>query len=332
MNPKISVVIPIYGCNGCLKELYSRLKQTLETIHPHFEVIMVNDSSPDRSWETIQKLASEDSRIKGIAFSRNFGQHSAITAGLDYSSGDWVVVMDCDLQDQPEEIRSLYNKAMEGYDIVFARRALRKDSWLKRLQSKAFYKLYDYFTENHYDHSVANFSICSRKVVNQFCRLREKSRSYPLFLKWLGFKWTAIDVKHAARAEGKSSYTLSKLINFAIDSIVSQSNKPLRLSIKFGFLVAFISFIYGCFLIYKYLFLYQPIAGWTSVMVSLYFIGGLIFANLGIIGLYIGKVFDEAKHRPLYIVKNEVGFEEREALQRRLDRVLSLKESNSERF
>ncbi|GGH85216.1 dolichol-phosphate mannosyltransferase [Pullulanibacillus pueri] len=308
MNPKISVVTPVYGCEGCIKELYNRIKQALETIHSHFEIIMVNDSSPDQSWSMIQKLAQQDPRVKGLAFSRNFGQHSAITAGLDYSSGDWVVVMDCDLQDQPEEIKSLYNKAMEGYDIVFARRAERQDRWLKRLQSKLFYKVYDYFTDNHYDHSIANFSICSRTVVDQLCLMREKSRSYPLFLKWLGFKWTAIDVKHAARTTGKSSYTFSKLINFAIDSIVSQSNKPLRLSIKFGFLIAFISMVYGCFLIYKYLFLFQPIAGWTSVMVSIYFIGGLLFANLGIIGLYLGKVFDEAKDRPLYIIKNKVGF------------------------
>ncbi|GGE34121.1 glycosyl transferase [Pullulanibacillus camelliae] len=310
MNPTISVVTPVYGCDGCLKELYTRIKQAVEAISPSFEIIMVNDESPDPSWQTIQALAKKDARVKGIALSRNFGQHSAITAGLDYSTGDWVVVMDCDLQDQPEEIKSLYYKAQEGYDIVFARRAKRKDTWLKRMQSKLFYKVYDYFTEGTTDASIANFSICSRSVVDQLCLLREKSRSYPLFLKWLGFKWTVIDVKHAARGEGKSSYNWSKLINLAIDSIVSQSNKPLRLSITFGFGIALFSLIYGLFLIYKYFFLYQPVAGWTSVMVSLYFLGGLTFANLGIIGLYIGKIFDETKDRPLYVVRTKIGFDQ----------------------
>ena len=309
MNPSISVVIPVYGCGGCLRELYNRIQQTVEVISPSFEIIMVNDGGSDQSWQMIQILARQDARVKGIALSRNFGQHFAITAGLDYSTGAWVVVMDCDLQDQPEEIQSLYDKVQEGYDIVFARRAKRKDTMGKRIQSKLFYKIYDYFTENNTDASIANFTICSRAVVDQFCLLREKSRSYPLFLKWLGFKWAVIDVKHAGRREGRSSYNWSKLINFAIDSLVSQSNKPLRFSIIFGFIIAFFSMICGLFLIYKYFFLYQPVAGWTSVMVSLYFLGGLIFVNLGVMGLYIGKIFDEAKDRPLYVVRAKVGFD-----------------------
>lgn len=310
-GPFISVVTPIYGCDTCLYELYRRLKATLEALTDRFEIIMVNDASPDKSWSVIRSLSEKDRRVKGLKFSRNFGQHYAITAGLDVSSGDWVVVMDCDLQDQPEEIKRLFEKALEGYDIVFARRAHRQDSWVKRLQSRLFYKVYDYFTEERFDHTIANFSICSRQVVNELVKMRERSRSYPLFLKWLGFKWAAIDVKHAERASGKSSYTWSKLINFAIESIVSQSNKPLRLSIKFGFFIALMSLVYGAFLIYKYFFLYQPIAGWTSVMVSIYFIGGLLFANLGILGLYIGKTFDEMKARPLYIVQQTVGFGDR---------------------
>ena len=248
---------------------------------------MVNDASPDRSWEAICTLSAKDSRVKGLRFSRNFGQHFAITAGLDVAAGDWVVVMDCDLQDQPEEIIQLYNKALEGFDIVFARRVNRKDRWTKRMQSKLFYKLYDYFTDNHFDSAIANFSICSRQVVDEIIRLREHSRSYPLFLKWLGFNWTTIDVAHAERLEGRSSYNWNKLMNFAIDSIVSQSNKPLRLSIKFGFLVALISLIYGLFLIFKFFFLSQPVAGWTSMMVLLSFLGGLLMANIGVLGLYM---------------------------------------------
>jgi polyisoprenyl-phosphate glycosyltransferase len=307
-HPFISVVTPVYGCDACLFKLYKRLKNTLEVITDRFEIIMVNDASPDDSWEKICSLSVKDNRVKGIRFSRNFGQHYAITAGLDAASGDWVVVMDCDLQDQPEEIIRLYNKALEGFDIVFARRENRQDRWLKRMQSKVFYKVYDYFNDSRFDNTIANFSICSRQVVDEVVRLREHSRSYPLFLKWLGFRWSTVNVEHAERLEGKSSYSWSKLLNFAIDSIVSQSNKPLRLSIKFGFLVAFVALVYGLFLIFKFFFLFQPVAGWTSMMVFLSFLGGLLMANIGVLGLYIGKIFDEVKNRPLYVVRETVGF------------------------
>lgn len=307
-NIHISVVTPVYGCSKSLDGLYKRLKNTLETIAEDFEIIMVNDASPDNAWESIKELAQKDTRVKGINLSRNFGQHRAITAGLDYAQGDWIVVMDCDLQDQPEEIIKLYNKASEGYDIVFGRRVERKDGFFKKLGSKVFYKIYDYFTESKIDNTIANFSIISRKVLNSLNKLREQNRMYPLFINWIGFKRTEINIEHASREDGKSAYTFSKLINLAIDSIVSQSNKPLRLSIKLGFLVSFMSLIYSFWLIVRYLTFSIPVEGWTSVMVSIYFIGGLLFSNMGILGLYIGKVFDEIKNRPLYLIQ-ETTFE-----------------------
>lgn len=303
-NPiHISVVTPVYGCSTSLEKLYARLVTTLTQITENFEIIMVNDASPDNAWENIKELAQKDSRIKGINFSRNFGQHRAITAGLDHANGDWVVVMDCDLQDKPEEIAKLYNKVQEGYDIVFGKRIQRKDSYFKQLGSKLFYKVYDYFTESKIDNTVANFSIVSSKVIRKLKTLREQNRSYPLFVNWVGFKRTNINVEHAKREEGKSSYTLKKLIDLAIDSIVSQSNKPLRLSIKFGFILSVLSLLYAMFLIIRYFIQGTPVEGWTSVMVSIYFIGGLLFANMGMLGLYIGKIFDEAKNRPLYIIE-----------------------------
>jgi glycosyltransferase involved in cell wall biosynthesis len=310
INPHISIVTPVYGCGKCLFQLYNRMKTALETITPNFEIIMVDDYSPDQAWSVIKQLTNKDSRVKAIRLSRNFGQHYAITAGLDHANGDWVVVMDCDLQDQPEEIEKLYDKAQEGYEVVFAKRHARKDNVLKRWSSKLFYKFYDYFTENKSDSTIANFSISSKKVVDNFKQLREQNRNFPLFIQWMGFETASVNVEHAERISGKTSYSLSKLMNLAIDGIVSQSNKPLRLSIKFGFLVSFGSLLYGLFLMFRYFFLFQPVAGWTSVMVSMYFIGGLIFANLGILGLYIGKVFDEAKNRPLYIIQEAVGFQE----------------------
>ncbi len=302
-NIHISIITPIYGCSNSLPQLYNRLVKTLSTITNDFEIIMVNDASPDNAWENIKILAQEDKRVKGINFSRNFGQHRAITAGLDYAKGDWVVVMDCDLQDQPEEILKLYNKAQEGYDVVFGRRHQRKDSSFKRLGSKVFYKILDYFTESKIDNSIANFSIVSSNVVNQLRKLREQNRLYPLFVNWVGFKRTDIDIDHAQRKDGESSYTFKKLVDLAIDAIVSQSNKPLKLAIKFGFTLSVLSLVYTFWLVMRYLIFSIPIAGWTSMMVSIYFIGGLLFANMGILGLYIGKIFDETKNRPLYLIE-----------------------------
>ncbi|SFQ22095.1 glycosyltransferase family 2 protein [Salibacterium halotolerans] len=310
-NPHLSVVTPVYGCGDCIMQLYNRLSETLESISWQYEIIMVEDSSPDQSWSVIQQLAARDKRVKGIKFAKNFGQHTAITAGLDEALGDWVVVMDCDLQDQPEEIPKLYAKAREGYDVVFARRRDREDTLLKRWESKLFYKVYDYFTESTSDPAIANFSISSRKVIENYRHLREQNRNFPLFIQWMGFETAAVDVEHQQRMSGTSSYNLSKLMNLAVDGIVSQSNKPLRLSIKFGFLLSTGAVLYGLYLMYQYFFMFEPVPGWTSIMVSIYFVGGLLFANLGILGLYMGKVFNEVKNRPLYIVQESVGFNEK---------------------
>lgn len=304
-HPLISVVIPIYGCKTCLNELCNRIKTAIATIPANYEIILVNDASPDNAWKTIKQISVEDNRIKGINLSRNFGQHHAITAGLDHTAGDWIVVMDCDLQDKPEEIVKLYEKAREGYEVVFANRVLRQDKWTKRASSKCFYKLYDYLANRSSDHTIANYSICSKKVIAGFRQMNEQNRFFPQFIKWMGFHATSIDVEHSRRKEGKSSYSIKKLITLGTDVIISQSNKPLRLSIQFGFLISLVSFIYGLYLMFRYFFLFQPVAGWTSVMVSIYFIGGLIFFNFGVLGLYIGKVFDETKGRPLYLIQDK---------------------------
>ncbi len=303
----ISVVVPVYGCERCLVELAERIIQTIQSIPADYEIIMVNDASPDHAWETMLKLHQKDKKIKGINLSRNFGQHHAITAGLDFTSGDWVVVMDCDLQDRPEEIASLYERAQDGYDVVFAQRMQRQDKNVKKLTSKAFYKVYDYFTGKKTDATIANFSISRKKVVESFRKLREQNRYFPFFIQWMGYQQTKIEVQHDARKEGKSSYQLKKLFALATDAIVSQSNKPLRLSIGVGFLMAFASFIYALYLFSRYFFLDEPVQGWTSVMVSIFFIGGLLFFQLGIIGLYLGKIFNEAKNRPIYLIKDIKG-------------------------
>ena len=302
-TPYISVVTPVYGCIASLEKLYNRLEKTLSQIDKNFEIIMVDDNSPDGAWEKIKKLTLKDCRVKGIKLSRNFGQQRAIRAGLDYASGEWIVVMDCDLQDKPEEIIKLYNKAQEGYDIVWGARINRQDHILKKLNSKLFHKILNYFTEQNKDKAIANFSIVSKRVIYELNKMKEQNVSFPLFINWLGFKFTQIEIEHLPREYGQSSYTFSKLLNLAIDNIISQSNKPLKLSIKFGFFISFASMLFAIYLIGRYFISGIPVAGWTSVMVSIYFIGGLLFANLGLIGLYIGKIFDETKNRPLYVIE-----------------------------
>jgi glycosyltransferase involved in cell wall biosynthesis len=308
-KPYISVVSPVYACEHCLQTLHKRLVKSLGQITQNFEIILVNDQSPDGAWEEILKLAQEDKRVKGIDLSRNFGQHPAISAGLNYARGEWVVVMDCDLQDQPEEILKLHSKAMEGFDIVFGRRELRKDSFLKKFGARLFRKVYGYLTDQKIDPATANLSIISEKVLASFSQVRDQNRSYPTIVRWLGFRSTSVNIDHAARTIGKSAYSLRRLFYLAYDVIVAHSNKPLRLSIVFGFIMSLASILYGAILVIKYLFMGVPIAGWTSVMVSIYLVGGLLFANLGILGLYIGKTFNEIKGRPHYLVRNSVNLE-----------------------
>ena len=308
---KISVVIPSYRCAACLEELHRRLVVSLEKITSDFEILFVNDASPENDWEIITKLAGEDKRVIGINLSRNFGQHNAITAGLDHVTGDWTVVMDGDLQDQPEEIIKLYNKAMEGYDVVFGRRYQRKDGFFKKFFAYFFRYIFNYFVSIKIDPSVSNFSICKKNVIQSFRRFKEKDRAFQILILWLGFKISFIDIEHQKRTIGKTSYSFFRLTDLAIDLIISHSNKPLKLSIKFGFFMSIISLLYGLYLIYNKIYYGISIEGWTSIIVSLYFIGGLLFANLGLIGLYIGKIYNAVKDRPLYIIRDIKNIEEK---------------------
>ncbi len=298
----ISVVTPVFRAEACLDELYRRLRAALEPITTDFEIIMVEDCGGDRSWELICALARRDARVKGLRFSRNFGQHYGITAGLDHCDGDWVIVMDCDLQDRPEEIPALYAKALEGYDVVLARRGKRNDPPLKRALSWLFYRLFSWLADMEYDGQIGNFRIVSRKVVVNFRAMREQLRFFGALVNWMGFPSATVDVQHEERYAGESTYTLGKLWTLAAETIVAYSDKPLRLSIRFGFVLAFCAFLYGVYILMLALFYGVPIEGWASLIVSVYFIGGIIIAILGIIGIYLGKTYDEAKRRPLYVI------------------------------
>lgn len=299
---QLSIVIPVYKAEDCLDQLYLRLKNTLEEMNLSFEIILVEDVGGDKSWDIIQQLASTDNRVKGIQLSRNFGQHYCITAGLDYCQGEWVIVMDCDLQDRPEEIPRLYQMAQQGYDVVLARRSKRKDSWLKRLSSRMYNVIFRFFTNMDYDSEVGNFRIISKKVVANYRLFHEQLRSFGGIIQWLGFTTASITVQHDPRFAGKSSYSFNKLVKLALETIIAYSDKPLRLAVGFGFFMTSLAFLFGVFISIHAISHGLRIIGWSSLMVSIYFLGGIIITILGIIGIYLGKCFDEAKKRPLYII------------------------------
>ncbi len=304
--PEISVVVPVYRGAECLSELHDRLTTALRaTVGDAYEIMLVEDCGPDDSWSRIKQLAVEDPRVRGQRLSRNFGQHNAITAGLAAVRGNWIVVMDCDLQDRPEEIPRLYAKAKEGFDCVLARRRRRRDRWSKRLSSVAFYRVFNYLTDLHYDGTVANFSIVSRSIVREMLSFREQVRFYGAFLTWMGFRKAYVDVDHGDRFAGESSYTFIKLIRMALPIILSYSNKPLHLCIVAGLAISMLAFAAGLYVTLRALLLGIPVAGWASLIVSIYFSTGIILAALGVLGLYVDRIFVEVKNRPLYIVAEQ---------------------------
>lgn len=300
----ISIIVPTYKCEKCILKLFTQVKESLSTAKIVFEIIFVNDKSPDNSWKEILEIAKNNSELVGVNLSKNFGQHAAITAGLSVSKGDWVVVMDCDLQDNPNEIVNLYKYAQSfNFDCVFARRMNRKHNFIKNVTSLFFYKFFNWLTDAYFDPAVGNFGICKRQVILEFLNLGDKFRNYPALIHWLGFNIGYIDVAHGESERGQSSYTISKLVEHAINTIIAFSDKPLRLSIRIGFFISLASAIVGVFFLSKKIFLGIDVSGWTSLIISIWFFGGVILLNLGIIGLYIGKTFDQTKKRPLFIIK-----------------------------
>ena len=303
---RISTVVPVYNEEANLPELHRRLSAALKAIAEDYEIVLVDDGSRDNSWATVESLCREDRHLRALRFSRNFGQHYSITAGLDYCDGDWVVVMDGDLQDRPEEIPNLYAKAREGYDVVLARRGRRRDAPPKRLSSWLFYKVFNYFTGMQYDSQVGNFRIVSRRVVESFRTVREQLRFFGGLVDWMGFPTTSIPVRHAERFAGRGAYDLRKLWHLAQDVIIAYSDKPLRLSIRVGFAISFIAFVYGVYVVIHALVHKASVAGWSSLIASVYFLAGIVISILGIIGIYLGRTFAETKKRPLYIVRDRL--------------------------
>lgn len=302
---KLSVISPVYKAEEIVDELVQRIVHSVSKITNDFEIILIEDGSPDKSWQKIYENCKKDKRIKGVRFSRNFGQHFAITAGLKYSSGDYVAVLDCDLQNDPNDIPLLFSKAQEGFDIVYARRKDRNYGLLKNLTAAIFYKSFSLISDYEMDPTIGSFSILTRKVVNSFLNFKDYRRGYLVVLKWLGYRSAYVDVTHDKRYEGKSSYSLGKLIKHAETIAVSYSDKLLRISIYVGTLFSSAAILGVLYLLYRYLFTGVK-EGWTSVMVTIVLVGGFIMISLGVLGLYIGQIFEQVKNRPMFIVQESI--------------------------
>ena len=305
-TPHISIVSPVYRAEKILDELVAEINSAMAVLGKTYEIVLVDDRSPDGGWPVMKRLSGQYPQVKSIRLSRNFGQHPAIMAGLSQAQGEWVVVMDCDLQDQPKEIIKLYNKAQEGFDTVLARRANRQDSFFKKLSSKIFSKIYSYFTDIHYDNEVANFGIYSEKVIAAVLQVNDNIKFFPLFVKLSGFETTSVTVEHAERYSGSTSYSFSKLLSLAFNTIISFSNKPLKLFVKFGLTISVLAFFVGIYYIYQALTHKIEVLGYSSLIVSIWFLSGVIITTIGICGIYIGKIFDQSKGRPVYIIDEVV--------------------------
>ncbi|WGS22835.1 MULTISPECIES: glycosyltransferase family 2 protein [unclassified Bradyrhizobium] len=301
-GPTWSFVVPVYGSPESLELLSQRIKDVCSRTNVSYELILVDDRCPKGSWYEIERLVATDSAIIGIRLSRNFGQHAAIQAGLSRATGEWTIVMDCDLQDQPEEVPRLWAKAKEGFEVVRAERVTRNDPIHRRLLSKIFYGLLSYLTDTRQRPEFANFGIYSRRVIETITRWQEESKYFPAIVSWVGFSQTTLAVEQAPRFEGRSSYTFGKLVALGMNVIVGFSDKPLKLVMVTGFLIALLSFSMTFFVLVSHLMGALTVEGWASIALSLWFLAGSLLFAVGLTGLYVGRILVEAKGRPTFIV------------------------------
>jgi len=308
-RPILSVIIPCYNEQEVLPELNRRLASALAKVGD-YEIIFINDGSKDSTLQLLKEYSFQDSRIKVINFSRNFGHQIAITAGIDFASGDAVVVMDADLQDPPEFIPELVKKWHEGYDVVYAVREKREgEALFKKATAAGFYRLIRKLTNVDIPVDTGDFRLMSRRAVNQLKLLREKNRFVRGLVSWIGFRQTGITYERDKRFAGETKYPLKKMVKFAFDGITSFSFIPLQLATYLGFTVSLLSFFYAAYAVLVKVILGTPIEGWTSLMVALMFLGGVQLIMMGLIGEYIGRIYEEVKGRPLYLVEEAIGFD-----------------------
>lgn len=305
-KPQFSIVSPVYSAENIVDKLVAEIVESIEQLTHNYEIILVEDGGPDHSWDKIKSNCSNYEKVRGIKLSRNFGQQAAIHAGLDASRGDWVVVMDCDLQDKPSEIAKLYTKALEGYDVVVASRQDRQDSRYKKILSSLFNRAMSYLTGTEQDSTVANFVLYSRKAVNALAKMQDYNRYYPMMMQWIGFSMAKVKIEHAEREEGESSYSFRKRLKLALDTMLTFSDKPLRMVVRWGVYIAIIAVLAAVILVIVYFIRSFKPPGWLSLALLITFFSGSIISVLGVVGLYVGRIFETVKGRPSYLVDEEL--------------------------
>ena len=307
---RYSIVVPVFNEELVVEESYKRLKQVMDSTNEPYELIFVNDGSRDKTAELVSSLCDRDKNVRLINFSRNFGHQTAITAGMDNSSGQAVVVIDADLQDPPEVILDMIAKWKEGYDVVYGQRLKRKgETFFKKITAKLFYRLLSSMTSVDIPVDTGDFRLIDRKVCDVMSSLTEKNRYVRGLVSWVGFKQTAVTYVRDERFAGETKYPLKKMLKFAMDGITTFSYKPLKISTYVGFLVSILSFIYLIVVLCLKLFTDTTVSGWASTLAVSLIFNGVILMMLGIIGEYIGRIYDETKNRPLYIIREKKGFE-----------------------
>ncbi len=308
--PEISVIVPLYNEELVIEQMYKQLSGVMEKTGLTYEILLVNDGSSDRTVELARGICSSDQNVKLIIFSRNFGHQFAITAGMDRSSGEAVVVIDADLQDPPEVIPEMIQKWKEGYQVVYGVRDKREgESWFKLLSAAAFYRLLKRMTSVDIPVDTGDFRLVDRRVLGEFNNMRERARFVRGMISWVGFKQTEVRYVRHERFAGETKYPFSKMLKFAIDGLLSFSLVPLKLASGLGLVSALVSFCfmaYGLFM--KYFYPDQVLPGWSSLFSAVLFIGGIQLICLGVLGEYIGRIYEEIKKRPLYIIEDEVNF------------------------
>jgi dolichol-phosphate mannosyltransferase len=306
---RISIVVPVYGCADCLAALHSGLLRELSgLVDDEYEIVFVDDGSRDGAWPLLERIAANDRHVVALQLSRNFGQHAAITAGLAESRGDWVVVMDCDLQHPPEELPRLYRTATEGgYDIVFTRRRGGGHSLFRRAASWTYFTLMNRMIGLEMTTELSNYSVVSRQVVDEFLRVGDRERQYLMILHWLGFRTATIEFDHQERYAGRSAYSLLSLIRFALDGLFFQTTVLLRWIVYLGFVISGAGVGLAIYLVVHHLVSPRTYPGWTSLVVLLLLLAGFIIVSTGVSALYVGKIFGQVKSRPLYVVAHRRG-------------------------
>ena len=311
---KLSVIVPMYYEEEVAYEFYNRLKNVVEEIDFNYEIIFINDGSKDNTLMILKGIANEDSNVRIIDFSRNFGHQVAVTAGILNCKGDLAVVIDADLQDPPELIVDMIEEWKKGFDVVYAKRKTRKgESKFKLVTAKYFYKILSNLADIEIPRDTGDFRLIDKKVIESFKEMPERNRFIRGMISWVGFKQTFVEYNRDERFAGETKYPLKKMIKFATDGIISFSSKPLKVMSSLGILTLFVSFIILIYSIVSKLY-GNTSSGWTSIMCVLVFFSGVQLVSLGIIGEYIARIYDESKNRPLYLINEMVNFKQEEKL------------------